>query len=262
MNPFFFGAAPRRLYGLYQPGRSALRQSRALVFCYPWGSEYLHAHRALRQLAKMLAAEGIHSLRFDYFGTGDSAGETIEPNLGGCVSDIESAIDELLHTANCTQVTLLGLRLGGALAAMAAEKNPSRVGALVLWDPVMVGAEYLDGLWAANLQAPRIGRAPPGRPVEVGGGHEVLGFPLTSALQEEIRALSLAPVLARLPVPTLLIKSQVSSSPVPPRADGSSSTSHIETEIIPDLHPWIERDPANAGAVPAKILKRIAQWLA
>ena len=45
------------------------------MLCYPWGSEYIYAHRSLRLLAQRRAAAGIHTLRFDYFGTGDSDGD-------------------------------------------------------------------------------------------------------------------------------------------------------------------------------------------
>ena len=263
MNPFFFGTASRRLYGLYQPRRMASPRNRAVVFCYPWGSEYLHAHRALRQLTKMLAAEGIHSLRFDYFGTGDSAGEATGQHLEGWLADINSAINELLDATRYAQVTLIGLRLGGTLAAAVAAKDPSRVEALVMWDPVISGAEYLEELWADHTQAPRVNGRPPPRLAEVAGAHEILGFPLTAALQAEIRVLSLAPILSELDVPTLIITSQPSSTASSLRADnGGKLGSKFETEFIPDLPPWIEREAVNAGATPTKVLKRIVQWFA
>ena len=66
-----------------------------MVLCYPWGSEYIHAHRALRQLATRLSMAGFHTLRFDYFGTGDSAGEMEDADLGVWEDDIETAIEEL-----------------------------------------------------------------------------------------------------------------------------------------------------------------------
>lgn len=69
MNPFYFGARERQLLGIYEAAGAA--SNRAVVVCHPWGSEYIHAYRAMRRLTKMLTARGIHTLRFDYFGTGD-----------------------------------------------------------------------------------------------------------------------------------------------------------------------------------------------
>ena len=99
---FYFGAQERRLLGIYEAARHA-RANRAVVLCHPWGAEYIHGYRAMRQLAKMLTANGIHTLRFDYFGTGDSAGSTTAGDLSGWETDIQSAIEELKDTTGASQ---------------------------------------------------------------------------------------------------------------------------------------------------------------
>ena len=71
MTPFYFGAGPQRLFGIYEPAVLTGRGKRGAVLCYPWGPEYVHAHRVMRQLAIKLAGAGVHTLRFDFFGTGD-----------------------------------------------------------------------------------------------------------------------------------------------------------------------------------------------
>ena len=88
------------------------------------------------QLAAKLASSGFHTLRFDYFGTGDSAGDTVEGDLEGWSADIETAIDEIRDIAATAQVTLIGLRLGALAAARVAARNARVVDTLVLWDPV------------------------------------------------------------------------------------------------------------------------------
>lgn len=136
MTPFYFGAGGRRLFGAYHPAAFVSEASRAAVLCQPEGGEYLNAHRTMRQLAAKLAAGGFHTLRFDYFGTGDSAGDTIESDLDGWSADIETAIDEIRDIAATAKVTLIGLRLGALAAARAALRNARVVDTLVLWDPV------------------------------------------------------------------------------------------------------------------------------
>ena len=117
MNPFFFGTAERRLFGIYEPAAVGTAGKRAAILCYPWGAEYLHAHRTLRQLALKLSSAGFHTLRFDFYGTGDSGGEPTDVDLAGWEADLETAIEELTEITGLSKVTLIGLRLGAVVAA-------------------------------------------------------------------------------------------------------------------------------------------------
>ena len=58
------------------------------------------------------------------------------------VEDVGTAIEELKETAGVKRVALVGLRLGGAVAAMAAERRTDIEG-VVLWDPVVDGKAYV-----------------------------------------------------------------------------------------------------------------------
>ena len=178
------------------------------MLCHPWGAEYIHAYRAMRQLAKMLAANGIHTLRFDYFGTGDSAGSTTAGDLGGWQTDIQSAIEELKDTTGAARVSLVGLRLGATLAANVAARAGSAVNSLVLWDPVVSGAEYLAELFHASRRGWLRLKSPATLPAEEGGGHEIMGFPLTELMAKDVRLLDLAALAPALPQRTLVVVSQ------------------------------------------------------
>src|SRR5262245_860401 len=98
MTPLYFGSATRRLFGIYEPGTGGRRAPQAAVLCYPWGQEYIRAHRSMRRLAMMLSAAGRDTFRFDYFGTGDSAGDMVDGSVAGWEKDIEAAIDEAKDT--------------------------------------------------------------------------------------------------------------------------------------------------------------------
>ena len=82
MKPIFFGDSKRKLYGVYAPPTGASRRSHAVLLCYPGLQEYGTSHWSFRRLSAMLAREGHHVLRFDYFGTGDSAGNVEDVTLG------------------------------------------------------------------------------------------------------------------------------------------------------------------------------------
>jgi alpha-beta hydrolase superfamily lysophospholipase len=156
VNPFFFGTSQRRLFGIHSPAASR-GKPRAAVLCQPWGDEYIYAHRPLRQLAVRLAAAGIDILRFDYFGTGDSAGEEFDTSVAGMQADVLTAVETLNDLAATEKVTLIGLRAGANVAAGAVASMGAAVEALVLWDPILAGDPggegVPDGLPALDLDA-------------------------------------------------------------------------------------------------------------
>jgi dienelactone hydrolase len=141
MMPFFFGASDRRLFGVYDAPTGGT-STQGVLICNPVGEEYFNAHRAYRTLARQLAGAGVHALRFDYLGTGDSAGELDQVHVDDWVEDIERALNELREMADVKTVGLVGLRVGAALAAAVARKN-SEVDRIALWDPIANPEEYL-----------------------------------------------------------------------------------------------------------------------
>jgi pimeloyl-ACP methyl ester carboxylesterase len=141
VNPLYLGTKERRLFAVYEPAAVKARRTRAAVLCHPWGAEYSYAHRTMRQLALKLSASGFHTLRFDYFGTGDSGGEDSEATPAAAEADVESAIEGLQDIVGVARVALVGLRLGATLAARAAMRRKESVEALVLWDPIVLPEE-------------------------------------------------------------------------------------------------------------------------
>jgi uncharacterized protein len=249
MTPFYFGDRRRRLFGIFEPAGVTSVGKRAAVLCYPWGAEYVHAHRAMRQLAVRLSAAGIDTLRFDYFGTGDSAGEMVEADLAGWETDIELAIEELRDMVGSARVTLIGLRLGATLAARVAARRPGDVDTLVLWDPIQSGMDYLTSLGAAEA------------PSAFGPPLVVHGFPLTVGMHRDLRAIALAPPLAPPCARELtLITDRGNPRATAAEPPGGSRARSDATEFMSGVSPWIE-DPDKIGAVPVQVIQRIVHWL-
>ena len=254
MTPFYFGSGAHRLFGLYTAPAVA-RSSRAVVLCPPWGQEYLRAHRSLRQLGNQLAAAGWHVLRFDYFGTGDSAGEFAQADLATWERDIGTAIDELMDMSDARRVGLIGLRLGATLAAQVAARRRKEVDTLLLWDPVVRGTAYVDELWRM-FGARGVARRP-------AGAWEVDGFPLAGAMADQVEALDLRPGVAAWPARTAVVWS--AEPPDEPdfvqalqARDPPVTVEHLEATPPP----WLEDRDLGAGAVPVAVLQRIVQWMA
>jgi pimeloyl-ACP methyl ester carboxylesterase len=189
MHAFHFGSARRRLFGLYHPPAAAGKPAGGVVLCPPFGHEYIRSHRALRNLAVRLSEGGLHVLKFDYFGCGDSAGGIGDGSVAQWQEDVGAAIDELKDMTGLAAVSLVGLRFGATLASLAIARR-SDVRTLVLWDPVLRGAPYVEELRALQadwLQTrPRVSGVTPPAP-----DAELIGFPLTPALHDEFKAIDL-----------------------------------------------------------------------
>ncbi len=262
MTPMFFGYGERRLFGIYHPPRGATASRRAVVVCQPWGQEYLRAHRSLKQLAVMLAQAGCHVLRFDYFGTGDSGGDMVDGDLEGWVDDIEAAVQELQDTAGASRVTVAGLRLGATLAAIAAARQVAGIDGLVLWDPVVSGSSYLRELMATAAWTPAGLVPPPARPKQAGGGHEILGFPLTARMEIALRQVELAPLMPELPARLLALSTgALPEAALLQHALDARPAGAAAIEEFACLPAWLEDRNTGAGAIPLPAMQRIVQWM-
>jgi pimeloyl-ACP methyl ester carboxylesterase len=132
--PFYFGPG-RELFGFYHP---AAGMRAAVLLCPPFGVEQIRCHRLYRQLAHGLAEAGFPVLRFDYFGTGDSAGESGAFEWTRCLADVVTGATELRMRHGGGRVLAFGARLGANAALAAAQA--ARLDGVVAWDVVTDGA--------------------------------------------------------------------------------------------------------------------------
>ncbi len=173
-------------------------------------------------------------LRFDYSCTGDSLGETPDASWRSWIEDAELALDELVALSGVQRVSLVGLRLGGLVAAALAGRRSAEVDRVVLWAPPADGAEAV--AWA---------RSAPGR--------EGDAFPVAAGFEAELRGADLEGLRGH-PAPVLVLAES-----------GSTPLDALATEILP-LPPeepacWMEDRDHGAGAVPAAWIDRISGWL-
>ena len=89
-------------------------------------------------------------LRFDYRGTGDSSGEFHSISLSAMCCDIQTACEELQVLSGQDRVCVIGLRLGALLAAMTSTDVEFQK--LIMWDPVLDGARYIESLKEIHSQ--------------------------------------------------------------------------------------------------------------
>lgn len=147
MNQRFFGHHEHPLFGVYHRARGKTSgQSRAVLICPPIGQEFIRTHWCLRLLASQLSRKGIHVLRMDYRGIGDSSGAIDQiDSVSIWQSDVQQAVLHLREQTRADSVLVVGLRFGATLAASIAS-TLADVNSLVLWEPVLNGSTYLQGL--------------------------------------------------------------------------------------------------------------------
>lgn len=135
------------LFGVLH-GAETTTAERAALICAPVGHEFVRAHFILQRLARKLAAAGVPVLRFDYYGCGDSLGESVEGSCARWQRDIVDAGQLLEQRTGARRITAIGARLGATLLSNAARRLD--LAGAVLWDPIADGSHYYAELAAAH----------------------------------------------------------------------------------------------------------------
>ena len=262
MNPFFFGASDKALFGAYHPPKVAPARNTGVILCNPFGDEAIKAQRALLRLAQMLSAQRLHVLRFDYYGTGDSMGDGSEGTLPQWHADVAAAADELKDIAGINKVSFVGLRLGATLALQAVHARRD-VATVVLWDPVVMGADYLRDLshhHEAYVGA-EFGEYGPSRQASGMTADEVMGFALPPPLRAAIAALDLSSLVVKRLKRLTLVNSTKSAAYARLAANLRAQQLEVTQRYVPVGVNWNADEAMASSLVPTEALQAIVAAL-
>lgn len=258
MLPMYFGQSEQPLFGIYHPPTRKLANSSALLLCPPVGVEGLRSHRAFRQLATNLSKAGHHVLRFDYYGTGDSGGDTTAGSSKQWLADIKTAVEELKDNANVSSVSLVGLRFGATLAWQYAEQFDD-VDEVVLWDPVLDGDAYVAEMLAADAvyEPGKNHVVNMNRKVANGETVGIMGYELTADLRDDLTAINFTDRLYEGKGKAFILVSSMTDSysnleQVSKRSGGKMAFQHIESPGN-----WCEIDAFGSLLLPQAIIQGI-----
>lgn len=164
-QPLYFGPADRPLFGWLHRPPASLNRGAGIVLCSPSGYEAICTHRTYRHFAEAAASRGFTALRFDYDGTGNSAGDTMDPDrVAAWLRSVNLAIDALKEFAGVAEVCLFGVRVGASLGVVAAQDR-SDVRAMIAFAPVIKVKTYLREIRALALARPQV-EPPAGIPMD------------------------------------------------------------------------------------------------
>jgi len=251
ITPVRFGQPVPSLYGVFHP--SGLRNARphAVLFCNPFGQEAVRIHRFFGVLAHRLARAGVACLRFDYHASGESLGDDCEADLDRWVQDVVAADALLRQNAGVHEVDWVAPRLASALAVRASAQAPQRPRQLVLWEPVVSGARYVDHL--LEVHASVVADLPDGGVLT--GDEEILGFGVSRRLLEQMRAVVPADYqLARTRRVTLVASHQRATDADEWVAALQRRGVAVQRETLSLDFDWTSEEAFNTALVPTAAL--------
>ncbi len=251
IDTFFFGPPTTPLFGcLHIPEGTG--RDRGVVLSSPPPPEYARSHRPLRSLAQLLVRAGFPVLRFDYYGTGDSAGYPEGCRLKRWLSDLDHAVDALRTRAGVSDVALVGLRLGAALAARCVE-NRNDIQCLALWDSIS-GQDFLeqwrylqlDTNWCDTVDT------------TIPGFCEIWGVSFSEDLVTDLSTLNVTPHRLTRDTRVLVldgVKEGAGTDLAAACAQHGAITRH---SYVPSPRFWIE---AEQYLAPGEIIQTVADWI-
>lgn len=248
-QPLWFGPPDRRLFGwLHLP--SSGRAGVGVVLCPSLSIEAASSGPALRRLGDLLAIAGVAALRFDYDGTGDSAGDDRDPDrVAAWTRSVSEAVTFVRGQE--LRVAVVGLRVGGTLAAAALDIASHSVDRLVLWDPCPSGRAFLrqQQLLASNVIL--------GQPREDGAveGPGVVFAPETVA---DLRDLRIDRTKRQLASEVLVLTRR--GRPVDKAMANRLSDDHATWGAIDGQDTLVDVEPI-AARIPEATLDRIVAWV-
>ncbi len=103
-----------------------------------------------QRLARILAEQGLASLRIDFRGSGDSDGDYTMTTFSTQISDALAAVEyistSLRHQVNSREIGIIGFSQGGLVGSCTAARD-RRVDSLCLWSPVSQPPNVYEGLF-------------------------------------------------------------------------------------------------------------------
>jgi len=146
----FIRVGNKQLYTVEYRPDAARSNMQGVILCKPIWGERIRTQRILVNLARQLCIRGYTVLSCDYYGDGNSGGDTIDLNFPSMVEDVEILHRHLRATSDVESCSLVGLLLGSNVA-MKAEEQIAGIRKLVLFEPVLNPGEFFKGALLINL---------------------------------------------------------------------------------------------------------------
>ncbi len=216
-----------------------------VIFVHGFAEEMNKSRRMAARMSRLLAADGWRVVQRDLCGCGDSSGDFVDATWSAWIQDVE---DELAQAATDRPVWLWCLRAGALLAPTLLLKR--RLTHLLLWQPVLSGAQHLQQFLRLHAAARIVGAAntsssgvSPAQALRAGTMVEVGGYELN---------------------PALAVGMEKASFDIPEGFEGRVAWFDLTTDTVPGLSPQvaqaIERLRAKGVQAEHRLLQGQPFW--
>lgn len=166
----------RQIFTAYHEADPIKDQGKAVILALPFGHEFYKSYPFARKLAIKLAEAGIHVLRFDWLGHGDSEGYSQSFYFDEQISILASLKSYLLDSSGIDSASWIGMRLSSWLLMSAYQQNKIQTNQIISVDSLQSPEAFFDQ-W---LQSQDLSSADPMRfPINRKGAQiasEIFGF--------------------------------------------------------------------------------------
>lgn len=149
---FFLETGAKRIYCVEYVPVAGKSNKAAVILCKPIWGERIRTHRIFTNLGRLLCNEGFDVITCDYFGDGNSAGDSLDLNFYSMTEDIVDLHKHICSKSEIVNFTLIGLRVG-ANCAIWASKMIGQLRAMILVEPIPDLSNYLMDALRSNISS-------------------------------------------------------------------------------------------------------------
>ena len=210
----------------------------SVLYVQPFAEEMNKSRRMAALQARAFAARGYNVLQIDLFGCGDSSGHFGGARWDIWNEDVALAVEWLAKRAE-GPMHIWGLRLGALLALDHSRQSGRSFAGLLLWQPVISGAQFMTQLLRLRLTSEMLAGAAAGTGTEqlraqlaAGRALEIAGYEIAPELALAIERLDLASLPPQnVPAHWFEVTAEGKPSPALRRAGEAWSATGAEVEL-------------------------------
>jgi alpha-beta hydrolase superfamily lysophospholipase len=120
-----------------------------VIICSPIRGERIRTHRIFTSLARELQKMNHYVITCDYFGDGNSSGESNELTLESIADDIKAMCSRMLEVVGVKKYYAVGYRMGASVLPLTLDQL--KINKAILIDPILEPVNFLTEALRANL---------------------------------------------------------------------------------------------------------------